>query len=106
MLEEPCPRMSPAKTQFFPLAVAAALSYSLNVIRLEPKTCMNRALALVYPDVCQACRLQRATVTDGYVCSECWKGVRFIQAPFCERCGLPFEGDITTRFECAKVIFS
>jgi ComF family protein len=28
--------------------------------------------------------------------------VRFIKAPFCERCGLPYEGEITTAFECAN----
>jgi ComF family protein len=28
--------------------------------------------------------------------------VRFIKPPFCERCGLPFEGDINTRFECTN----
>ncbi len=29
-------------------------------------------------------------------------GVRFIRPPFCERCGLPYEGDLTTPFECAN----
>jgi ComF family protein len=28
--------------------------------------------------------------------------VRFIKPPFCGRCGLPFEGDITTPFECTN----
>jgi ComF family protein len=28
--------------------------------------------------------------------------VRFIKPPFCERCGLPFEGDISTPFECSN----
>jgi ComF family protein len=28
--------------------------------------------------------------------------VRFIQSPFCERCGLPFEGEITAAFECTN----
>ena len=27
--------------------------------------------------------------------------MRFIQPPFCERCGRPYEGDITNPFECA-----
>jgi ComF family protein len=26
--------------------------------------------------------------------------VRFIQEPFCQRCGRPYEGEITTQFEC------
>jgi ComF family protein len=28
--------------------------------------------------------------------------VRFINPPFCERCGLPFEGEITSTFECTN----
>ena len=28
--------------------------------------------------------------------------MRAIEAPFCERCGLPFPGDITTSFECSN----
>jgi ComF family protein len=28
--------------------------------------------------------------------------VRFIKPPFCERCGLPFAGDLTTAFECSN----
>jgi len=60
------------------------------------------ALGFIYPDNCQICRSQRATAAEGYVCRRCWQGVRFVVPPFCERCGLPFEGDITTAFECAN----
>jgi ComF family protein len=28
--------------------------------------------------------------------------VRFIRPPFCERCGLPFVGELTTTFECSN----
>src|SRR5262245_19039189 len=61
---------------------------------------LNAALALFYPESCQLCSAARATAAEGYVCCGCRDRVRFIKAPFCERCGLPFEGDITTRFEC------
>jgi ComF family protein len=56
----------------------------------------------LYPDACQICHVHHATPAEGYVCNDCWRGVRFIEAPFCDRCGLPFEGEITTRFECAN----
>lgn len=62
----------------------------------------NAALAIVYPEVCQICRAERATVAGGYVCATCWRQVRFIRPPFCERCGLPFEGELTTTFECTN----
>jgi competence protein ComFC len=56
----------------------------------------------VYPAVCQFCGEQRAAAADGYVCSRCWSQVRFIRPPFCDRCGLPYPGELTTTFECAN----
>lgn len=63
---------------------------------------IEAGLALVYPRVCQLCEQERAAPEEGYVCRKCWTGVRFIKPPFCERCGLPYEGDITTPFECSN----
>ncbi|HWD18388.1 MAG TPA: ComF family protein [Verrucomicrobiae bacterium] len=58
-------------------------------------------LNFIYPPLCQICRGQRASSAEGYVCSECWAGVRFITPPFCQRCGLPYEGAISTdEFQC------
>lgn len=59
-------------------------------------------LALLYPEVCQLCEQQRATPDDGFVCPKCWSKVRFIRPPFCERCGLPYQGEITTPFNCSN----
>jgi len=66
------------------------------------QTWINVGLGFLYPEICQLCGEQRATAKDGYVCGRCWSHVRFIKPPFCERCGLPFEGDLTTPFECAN----
>src|SRR5262249_15471036 len=44
----------------------------------------------------------RASRAEGYVCGRCREQVRFILPPKCERCGLPFEGDITGVFECSN----
>jgi competence protein ComFC len=63
---------------------------------------VNVGLGFLYPEICQLCGEQRATARDGYVCGRCWSQVRFIKPPFCERCGLPFEGDLTTPFECSN----
>ena len=63
---------------------------------------LNAALGFIFPEVCQVCRAGRATVAAGYVCATCWQQVRFIRPPFCERCGLPFQGELTTTFECAN----
>ncbi len=60
----------------------------------------NAGLALVYPEVCQLCRTARATPSEGFVCSDCRSKVRPIEQPFCERCGRPYQGEITGAFEC------
>jgi ComF family protein len=63
---------------------------------------LKDGLNLLYPPVCQLCQSQRAEPGDGFVCVKCWSQVRFIRSPFCERCGLPFEGDLTTNFVCTN----
>jgi competence protein ComFC len=62
----------------------------------------NAGLNFLYPESCQICRNERATPAEGYVGPHCWTQIRFIRPPFCERCGLPFQGDITTKFECTN----
>ena len=62
----------------------------------------NALLGFVFPEVCQLCRERRATPAEGYVCASCWQQVRFIKPPFCDRCGLPYPGEITTTFECGN----
>jgi ComF family protein len=66
------------------------------------QTWLNVGLGFFYPEICQLCGEQRATAREGYVCGQCWSHVRFIRPPFCERCGLPFAGELTTPFECAN----
>ncbi len=63
---------------------------------------VNTALAFVYPEVCQLCGLARATPAESFVCRGCRAQVRFIEPPFCERCGCPFQGAITQPFECSN----
>jgi competence protein ComFC len=63
---------------------------------------LEAALGFIYPAVCQLCNDARATAADGYVCPACYQRVRFVKPPFCERCGLPFPGEITTAFECTN----
>jgi ComF family protein len=62
----------------------------------------DAALNLIYTPSCQVCRGARAEFREGYVCAECWSKVRFITPPFCERCGLPYEGSIHQTFVCGN----
>jgi competence protein ComFC len=64
------------------------------------KAWVNAGLALVYPEVCQLCRAARATPAEGFVCGTCRAKVRFIERPFCERCGRPYQGEMSVTFEC------
>jgi len=66
------------------------------------KSWLDAGLGFFYPSVCQLCESEPATAAEGYVGGDCSQSVRFIKPPFCQRCGLPYEGDITTRFECGN----
>ncbi len=61
---------------------AAALALNLG----------RAALDALYPPTCLACRA--ATGAHGALCPRCWSAMRFIERPFCERLGTPFEHDL------------
>lgn len=63
---------------------------------------LEAALSFVYPAICQLCSANRATAAEGYVCVSCRQQVKLVVPPFCERCGRPFEGHLTTTFECTN----
>jgi ComF family protein len=52
----------------------------------------DSALNTLYPPTCLACRA--ATDAHGALCPRCWRAMRFIERPFCERLGTPFEQDL------------
>lgn len=49
-------------------------------------------LDLVYPPSCLVCK--KAVATHGAICAECWRDIAFIERPYCERLGTPFERDL------------
>ncbi len=44
---------------------------------------------VIYPPACLVCR--RAIAEQGGLCPACWREIAFIERPFCERLGVPFE---------------
>jgi len=66
------------------------------------KQWLETGLGFLYPEICQICALKHAGASEGFVCVDCWQKVRFIKPPFCERCGLPYEGEINLAFECGN----
>lgn len=63
---------------------------------------VNCGLSFFYPELCQSCLQNRATPAEGYVCQNCRGQIRWIRPPFCQCCGLPFQGAITTTFHCGN----
>lgn len=74
----------------------------VNVVAEKLTPWFSAGLGLIYPTACQLCGEQRAEPREGLVCSRCWAKVRFIKPPFCVRCGLPYQGEITSSFECTN----
>src|SRR5947209_13729376 len=70
--------------------------------RIDWKSWLEAGLSFLYPEVCQYCGLERATVGEGFIGPCCRQNVKFIEPPFCDRCGVPYQGKITTAFVCAN----
>jgi ComF family protein len=68
------------------------------------KAWLNAGLNFFYPEICQLCGERRATPDQGFICGDCRASVRWIRPPFCQRCGLPFEGAISHAFECGDCL--
>ncbi len=47
---------------------------------------------LVYPPHCLGCGA--ATGSADALCARCWRGLAFIERPYCDRLGIPFERDL------------
>jgi ComF family protein len=60
------------------------------------------ALDLILPPLCLKCR---APVSEPQsVCAPCWNELRFLTAPQCAQCGLPFPHDLGGGVKCAACI--
>jgi len=63
---------------------------------------LNAAVSFLYPEICQVCKSERAGRAGGFVCETCRGKLRFLEPPYCDRCGLPHEGAITAAYECGQ----
>jgi ComF family protein len=50
------------------------------------------ALDVIFPPGCLVCRT--AVAAHGALCPACWRGIGFIEKPYCERLGTPFAYDL------------
>ena len=56
-------------------------------------------LNAVLPARCMACGV--TVEGSGALCSQCWRGIRFLAEPACACCGFPFEYAVPERTLCA-----
>jgi competence protein ComFC len=66
------------------------------------QSAISTTLGFFYPEVCALCMEEAASAADGFVGERCRKQVQLVRPPFCERCGLPYQGGLTTSFECTN----
>lgn len=64
----------------------------LGAMRTVSHHGLHQAVGLVYPPSCIAC--QAATAEAQALCARCWANIGFIERPYCERLGTPFEVDL------------
>ena len=57
-----------------------------------PKTAVTAFLDVLYPPHCMACR--EGVQGQRGLCPVCWSRLRFIERPYCERLGVPFDQDL------------
>jgi len=60
------------------------------------------ALDFLFPPTCLSCRA--AVAEADALCGECWRGMRFIERPFCDRLGTPFEHEMGEGVVSAKAV--
>ena len=68
------------------------MSAALSRLPGLARSVASAALGVVYPPTCIACGA--ATGEAHSLCARCWRDVRYIERPFCERLGTPFEVDL------------
>src|SRR5438045_2906929 len=82
--------------------VCAIPMFALSEPLAAAKSWLDTALSFFYPNVCQFCSHEDATKQEGFIGANCRAQLKLIQPPFCQKCGLPYPGEITTAFQCSN----
>jgi ComF family protein len=99
-IDRPNDQAASGSGRALPAADTAAPSRSPLALLRETATRTRSALraglhglvGIVYPPTCIAC--QAATGEAQALCPACWRGIGFIERPYCERLGTPFPIDL------------
>jgi competence protein ComFC len=65
----------------------------------------NAIFRAIYPHVCEFCGQEEAGPSESFICNKCraqHNSIKWVEAPFCAKCGLWFQGAITNAFRCAN----
>ncbi len=82
--------MSSVETFFEDAEVAASAPFARRML-VGLRSAWRMAVDVVYPPTCLACRAAIAEANS--LCPQCWGAMTFIERPYCERLGTPFEQD-------------
>lgn len=64
---------------------------------------LDHVLRAIFPHVCEICGHQEAGPAESYICTACRKdphAIKWIEPPFCKKCGFVYEGQVTNQFSC------
>ena len=67
------------------------LAHIRNRVLAEGRSAGSALMQLIYPAVCSGCG--KMVSRSAAVCADCWKSIRFIERPYCEVTGMPFDHD-------------
>lgn len=73
-------------------SAVAFLRETATRTRLSLRAGLHGLIGIVYPPTCIAC--QAAAGAAQALCPACWRGIGFIERPYCERLGTPFPVDL------------
>lgn len=62
----------------------------------------RRVLDAILPPLCLRCRAPVGEPQS--VCGACWNGIRFLTAPWCEQCGIPFPHALGASVRCGMCL--
>ena len=66
----------------------------------SPLNLIEPLKGLAFPEVCQVCNESWAGADNGFACRTCRSNVFKSTSPWCEQCGLPFEGAAGDAITC------
>lgn len=99
-IEMPADKAAPASGRTLSTASMAETSRPASALlrkaalraRFALRASLRGLIGIIYPPTCIAC--QAATGEAQALCPACWRGIGFIERPYCERLGTPFPVDL------------